>query len=251
MVREKGSFGTYLTVPVRTQIRRSSSLQLPLNANKVENGGLRTCEFNSKDKSSSSLSICASSLSMAMMGHSNSAINLYTLMARYRCCCGMCRLRIASLVVAFICMSISVLVLSAYWNYKETLSAEQRKMLSVPVFIVALYQIIASISLLTGLFTESHWLLIPFHISCVVCMMSAMAIGMILLVSADRKLTQLYPIFAALSMALVAVYLWFLVISCMSFVLLRDKKRLLSCDIDFMGSASTGTLLERVNSSHF
>uniref|UniRef100_A0A0M3HXP2 G_PROTEIN_RECEP_F3_4 domain-containing protein n=1 Tax=Ascaris lumbricoides TaxID=6252 RepID=A0A0M3HXP2_ASCLU len=58
-------------------------------------------------------------------------------------------------------------------------------------------------------------------------MMSAMGIGMILLVSEDGTLAQLYPIFAALSMALVAVYLWFLVISCMSFVLLRDKKRLL------------------------
>lgn len=56
-------------------------------------------------------------------------------------------------------------------------------------------------------------------------MMSAMGIGMILLVSTDRKLTRLYPAFAAASMAIVAIYLWFLIVSCMGFVLYRDKKR--------------------------
>uniref|UniRef100_A0A9J2PEP9 Uncharacterized protein n=1 Tax=Ascaris lumbricoides TaxID=6252 RepID=A0A9J2PEP9_ASCLU len=148
-------------------MRRSSSLQLPLNANRAENSALRSYALSRKGKSSSSLSIFASSLSMVMMGQSDSAVNLYALMARYRCCCGLCRLRIASLVIAFMCISLSILALSVYWSHKEALSGDQQHLLNVPIFIVALYQILASFTLLVGLHFESHWLLIPFHISCV------------------------------------------------------------------------------------
>ncbi|VDK59882.1 unnamed protein product, partial [Gongylonema pulchrum] len=59
----------------------------------------------------------------------------------------------------------------------------------------------------------------------VIGMMSSMGLGMILLVSTDRKLTPIYPLFAVISMAIVANYLYFLVITCMTFVMYRDKKR--------------------------
>ncbi|VDK45272.1 unnamed protein product [Anisakis simplex] len=268
------TFGTYLTVPARSQLRRCSSLQLPLHTNKVAMAAetsydsarlyasyelanaAATMPKDDNNYSSSTLSICASSLSIAVIGHAESAINLYTMMARYRLVLlwyvpfedRIARGRLHVRIAISYCVN---LVLALYWYYKATLSEEQQRLLSVPIIVVALYQVIASASLLTGLLTEWHWLLIPFHISCIVCMMSAMGIGMILLVSADRALTQLYPVFAALSMALVAVYLWFLVISCMSFVLLRDKKRVLTCDLAFVENHANAGTLERVNSSHF
>lgn len=57
-------------------------------------------------------------------------------------------------------------------------------------------------------------------------MMGSMGMGLVLLVTSDKNSTQIYPAFAAASMALVAIFLWFLVIASMTYVMLRDKKRL-------------------------
>jgi hypothetical protein len=54
--------------------------------------------------------------------------------------------------------------------------------------------------------------------------MASMALGLLLLISFDRSHSRLYPLFAVASTALVAVYLWFLVIASMAFVLVRDKR---------------------------
>lgn len=53
-----------------------------------------------------------------------------------------------------------------------------------------------------------------------------MGIGVILLVSIENSHTQLYPLFAILAIGLIAVYLWVLIICTMTYVLIRDKKRL-------------------------
>lgn len=79
--------------------------------------------------------------------------------------------------------------------------------------------------------------------------MGSMGLGMVLMLSSERLETQLFPAFALCSMALVALYLWFLVVVCMTFVLIRDKKAELR---ERRRSANCRThCLERVNSAQF
>lgn len=84
---------------------------------------------------------------------------------------------------------------------------------------------------------------------------------MLLLVSSESGgHTQVYPLLASLSLAFVAVFLWFLVIVTMCFVLFRDKRRI-SHDPVPEDSVSSQRLNEsdpqqklsaqRVNSSYF
>lgn len=56
--------------------------------------------------------------------------------------------------------------------------------------------------------------------------MGAMILGIFLMVTTDKSQTHLFPIFAILSIIIVGIYLWFIIISCLTFVLIRDKSRL-------------------------
>lgn len=56
--------------------------------------------------------------------------------------------------------------------------------------------------------------------------MGTMGLAILLMVSTDKTQTQLFPIFAISSIIIVGIYLWFIIISCLTFVLIRDKSRL-------------------------
>jgi hypothetical protein len=233
----------------RLQIRRSSSLQLPLSKNNSQNPLIQA--FSNLKNSTVSLYSNMSVTGFIGGRGSDSAVNLYTLMAKYRCCCGFCRLRIGSFVISLISLivSISVLIFMAFFN--TYLTDIQREYLTVPTFFLMGLQLTSSILMLVGIFADSHYFLLPFQLSCIFDMMGSMALGLILLISADHGNSQLYPIFAACSMGLVAVYLWFLVICSMTFVMIRDKKRLIEAEIDFFDEQHIEPHLERVNSALF
>uniref|UniRef100_A0A7E4VU44 G_PROTEIN_RECEP_F2_4 domain-containing protein n=1 Tax=Panagrellus redivivus TaxID=6233 RepID=A0A7E4VU44_PANRE len=211
--------------PRANQIRRSSSLQLPLS----KNGQINPLIQAFSNLKNSTVSVYASTMSVTgFFGGrgSDSAVNLYTLMAKYRCCCGLCRLRVGSFAIAVTCIIASAGVITAMAFKGNQLSPAQQEYLTVPTYLLMSIQLLCSVMFLAGIFTDTHWCLLPFQLSCVLHMMGSMGLGLVLLVSADNVNSQIYPLFAACSMGLVAVYLWFLVICSMTFVMIRDKKRL-------------------------
>uniref|UniRef100_A0A915EPQ8 Uncharacterized protein n=1 Tax=Ditylenchus dipsaci TaxID=166011 RepID=A0A915EPQ8_9BILA len=184
-------------------------------------------------------------------------VNLYTLMAKYRCCCGMCRLRVGCFLIAVFSIIYPLLVIAALVVCSPWLTTSQKTFLSIPVIVLMGFQLFASTLMLTGLFINLHYMLLPFQFSCIINMMGSMGLGVIMLVSTERTNTQLYPGFAVFSTGLVGIYLWFLVICSMTFVLIRDKKRMTSSLLDFGNNPFNGdeevvsTHLERVNSAEF
>ena len=112
-------------------------------------------------------------------------------------------------------------------GFNDRLTNTQKEYLTVPTFVLMGIQLVSSILMLIGIFADSHFFLLPYQFSCVLMMMGSMGCGLVLLISADHVNSQLYPVFAACSMGMVAVYLWFLVICSMTFVMIRDKKRLI------------------------
>uniref|UniRef100_A0AC34QGS4 Uncharacterized protein n=1 Tax=Panagrolaimus sp. JU765 TaxID=591449 RepID=A0AC34QGS4_9BILA len=241
----------YLAVadPKRRQLRRSSSLQLPMSKN--NRNPLVQAFSNLKN---STLSVYTSTMShTGLFGgrSSDSAMNLYSLMAKYRCCCGTCRLRIGSFVIAMICLVVSVMLITLMAAFNNRLTDLQREFLTLPTFILMGFQLFASLLMFVGICADSHYLLLPFQFSCVLCMIGSMCCGLILLISGDHANSQLYPVFAACSMALVAIYIWFFIICSMTFVMIRDKKRLAEAELDFFEEASVEPHIERVNSALF
>jgi hypothetical protein len=235
--------------PKGRQIRRSSSLQLPLSKNS-QNPLIQA--FSNLKNSTVSLYSGMSVTGFIGGRGSDSAVNLYTLMAKYRCCCGLCRLRIGSFVISLLSLFVSIFVIIFMAFFNSYLTNIQREYLTVPTFVLMGIQLISSILMLIGIFADSHYFLLPFQLSCIFDMMGAMGLGLILLISADHgKNSQLYPVFAACSMGLVAIYLWFLVICSMTFVMIRDKKRLIEAEIDFYEEPHIEPHLERVNSALF
>ncbi|KAH7709258.1 Protein Y54G2A.16, partial [Aphelenchoides avenae] len=243
----------------RKQLRRTSSLQVPSKRNNQNQSVLFTALSNLKQ---STLSMYASTISAAgFLGggrRSDSAINLYTLMAKYRCCCGFCRLRVGSATIGIWSILYPVAVIASFALFGHFLNPTLHGYIRVPAYAFMAFQILASILLLCGLYLDSHYFMLPFQISCILNMMGSMALGLMLLVSTDRNQTQIYPAFAAVMMGLVAVYLWFLVIISMTFVLIRDKKRLTDSEIDFYNddddraiTPDCPPMLERVNSAQF
>ncbi|KAE9552405.1 hypothetical protein FO519_004386 [Halicephalobus sp. NKZ332] len=182
---------------------------------------------------------------------SDSAMNLYTLMAKYRCCCGLCRLRIGSFVISVLSLTSALFVIALMFGFNDRLTETQREYLTIPAFVLMGIQFVSSLLMLIGIFSDSHYLLLPYQFSCVLMMMGSMGCGLVLLISADNANSQLYPVFAACSMGMVAVYLWFLVICSMTFVMIRDKKRLADAELDFFEEAEVEPHLERVNSALF
>ncbi|KAI1716846.1 hypothetical protein Ddc_10219 [Ditylenchus destructor] len=183
------------------------------------------------------------------------AMNLYTLMAKYRCCCGLCRLRVGSFIIAVFSILYPLAVIVCLAFNGDWLNDTQKKLLLIPIIVLMVVQLSTSTLMVIGLFSDSHYLMLPFQFSCVINMMASMGLGIILLISTDRSNTQFYPAFAVLSTALVAVYLWFLVICSMTFVLIRDKKRLTDSMADEFGAYGDIECptphIERVNSAQF
>lgn len=71
------------------------------------------------------------------------------------------------------------------------------------------------------------------------------------MLSTEKLDTQLFPMFALCALVLVAVFLWFLVIVCMTFVLIRDKKQLTLSQMSLLNGDHHVVHLERVNSAQF
>uniref|UniRef100_A0A914XS95 Uncharacterized protein n=1 Tax=Plectus sambesii TaxID=2011161 RepID=A0A914XS95_9BILA len=212
----KQQFGNQLTVPA-AHVRRSSVGGRPTNV--VWNDRLD----NWKRQFGSSLSVYTSSLSLSYVGQSQGMHNLYSIMSRYSCCCGICNLKGTALAMGAWGTISALIAIGVYSAY----IFNDSQYLKMTVFSVSVFKLLASFSLFIGVYAENHCLLIPFLIDCVVCMIGSIGIAMLLLVSSETgSHTQIFPLLAALSLAFVAVYLWFLVIVSMCFVLFRDKRRI-------------------------
>ena len=146
------------------QIRRSSSLQLPLSKNS-QNPLIQA--FSNLKNSTVSLYSTMSVTGFIGGRGSDSAVNLYTLMAKYRCCCGFCRLRIGSFVISLLSLFVSIMVIIFMAFFNSHLTDIQREYLTVPTFFLMGLQLISSILMLIGIFADSHWFLLPFQLSCV------------------------------------------------------------------------------------
>uniref|UniRef100_A0A914CBV8 Uncharacterized protein n=1 Tax=Acrobeloides nanus TaxID=290746 RepID=A0A914CBV8_9BILA len=183
--------------------------------------------------------------------HEDSAVNLYTLMAKYRCCCGACRLRVGGFIIAIVCLIQAIGVITTLCFASNFFNPKQMEYLMVPAFILMGFELISSFLMLIGILMDHPYLLLPFQFSCILNMMGSMGMGLVLLVTSDKNSTQIYPAFAAASMALVAIFLWFLVIASMTYVMLRDKKRLTASEIDFNEDRYIEPHMERVFSAEF
>ncbi|KAI1709488.1 hypothetical protein DdX_11275 [Ditylenchus destructor] len=225
----------------RKQLRRTSSLQIPLPSH---SSNMFATAFTTLKNSTASMYTSTLSVAGLFSGRRHRSgddddslgMNLYTLMAKYRCCCGLCRLRVGSFIIAVFSILYPLAVITCLVFNADWLNDTQKKLLVIPIIVLMVLQLLTSTLMLIGLFSDSHYFMLPFQFSCVINMMASMGLGIILLISTDRSNTQFYPAFAVLSTALVSVYLWFLVICSMTFVLIRDKKRLTDSMADEFGA---------------
>ncbi|KAI3420953.1 hypothetical protein GPALN_014580 [Globodera pallida] len=281
-------------------LRRSSSLQLPgpSERNVQLHSHQRNLNFNFIHSAictlkSSSASIYASTLSAAgLLGgvglgglrprssiSSTEPVNLYSVMVTYRCCCGMFRLRMASMLVGvLICVSSTLILCSLLLNAPISPTAFfapwQCQIIGRPAILLSFVSLLASLLLLLGLATDIHFLLLPFLLSCIFNMMGSMALGLVLLLNPLAvylpsirhfgSLAELIPAGMALcSSAMVVLHLWFLVLGAFTYVLIRDKRSLFieyfndECMDDEDGliklviRRSSSAPLNRVNSAEF
>ena len=212
----------------RKVLRRTSSLQLPMSKNVTFNGTLATVFTNIK---SSTISLYASTISATGLldtstNRTESPLNMYTSMARYRCCCGMCRLRIGSLLIATFSIVYPIVIIFGLYLYGHLLNPLQQTYIKTPAYVFLGYQLFSSVLMLAGLYIDLHYLLIPFQLSLIFNVAGSMGLAILLMVSTDKTQTQLFPIFAISSIVVVGIYLWFIIISCLTFVLIRDKGRM-------------------------
>lgn len=131
----------------------------------------------------------------------------------------------------------------------------QRTYLIIPGYILLVIQLTSSILMLTGLLADSYVLLIPFQLNTVLNLMATMSIAILLMVTTDKSNSHLFPIYAFASVMCVGVYLWFIIISCLTFVMLRDKYRLTESELNIyrgeMVEKPVENTMERVNSATF
>ncbi|KAI6221266.1 hypothetical protein M3Y95_01022000 [Aphelenchoides besseyi] len=205
----------------RNSLRRTSSLQLPMSKN-VSFGGTLMNAF----KSSTIYTSTMSAAGLLDGVRADSPANLFVSLARYRCCCGFCRLRVGLLAIALFCLTYPPIVFTALYFYGHLFNSTQRSYITWPLYVFLGYQMIAAFLALIGLFMDLYYWLIPLQLSLTLNIVMAIGLGILLMASTDRTNTHLFPAFAITSMILVGLYLWCLVITCMTFVLIRDKGRL-------------------------
>ncbi|KAI6181323.1 hypothetical protein M3Y98_00816900 [Aphelenchoides besseyi] len=235
----------------RNNLRRTSSLQLPMSKN-VSFGGTLMNAF----KSSTIYTSTMSAAGLLDGVRDDSPANLFVSLARYRCCCGFCRLRVGLLAIALFCLTYPPIVFTALYFYGHLLNSIQRSYVTLPLYVFLGYQMVAAFLTLIGLFLDLYYWLIPLQLSLTSNIIMAIGLGILLMASTDRTNTHLFPAFAITSMILVGLYLWCLVITCMTFVLIRDKRRLSDSELDIyrnetMIIATNVPLIERVNSAQF
>ncbi|KAI6176124.1 hypothetical protein M3Y97_00764500 [Aphelenchoides bicaudatus] len=218
----------------RKVLRRTSSLQLPLSKNVTFSGTLTTAFSTIK---ASTISLYESTISAAGLletgtTRTESPLNMYVSMARYRCCFGFCRLRVGSLAIALFSIIYPIFIIVALYIYGDKLTPLQQTYIKAPTYAFLGYQLFSSVLMLTGLFLDLHTLLVPFQLSLVFNVMGTMSLAILLMVSTEKSNTHLFPIFAISSILAVGIYIWFIIISCLTFVLIRDKSRLTDSELD-------------------
>ncbi|KAI6216191.1 hypothetical protein M3Y99_01835600 [Aphelenchoides fujianensis] len=245
----------------RNSLRRTSSLQLPMS----KNVSLRVSgTFMSAMNNFKSSTIFTSTMSAAGLlddiGRSESPVNLFLSLARYRLCCGFCRLRVGALTIAIFSLIYPPILFALLYFHGTFFNPTQRAFIGIPLLIFLVLHMVAALFVLFGLFYDIHYLLVPFQLSLIVNVIASIGLGILLMASTDRTNTHLFPAFAVGSMVLVGVYLWFLVVCSMTFVLIRDKGRLSESELDIYCNelrneqyvlAANVPLIERVNSAQF
>ncbi|CAD5227082.1 unnamed protein product [Bursaphelenchus xylophilus] len=212
-------------------LRRTSSLQLPNEFEKLrlqKPFGVVVSALSSIKNST--ISVYASTLSAVGLLDagipSERPLNLYSTMKKYKCCFGICKLKPASAAIGIFSTLYPVVILLVWCYYERQHQRTASLPISLPALLFIMYKVLSSILLLTGLLWNAHYLLIPFMVNLALNIMGSMGLGIFLMLSNDRLGTQLFPAFAICSVGLIAMYLWFLAIIFMTFVLIRDKKRL-------------------------
>ncbi|CAK5031517.1 unnamed protein product [Meloidogyne enterolobii] len=170
---------TFTTNHYLAPIRRSSSLEFPKT-------NLSFIESALDSLKNSSTSIYASTLSAAgllngigldglrsiTVGSNDSADNLYSLMASYRSCCNLFRLRSVTLIIS-ICVCIvttlilSCLLLEAPFSTKILFSQWQYELIFNPAIWILSFSLLTSLLMNLALITDIHFLILPFIASCV------------------------------------------------------------------------------------
>ncbi|CAD5221812.1 unnamed protein product [Bursaphelenchus okinawaensis] len=238
-------------------LRRTSSLQLPNEVEKLKLQkpfGVVVSAISSIKNST--MSVYASTLSAVGLldagGPPDRPLNLYNTMKRYKCCFGVCKLKTASAVIGMVSALYPVVILFIWCHYERQKHNRMVIPISIPALLFIVYKVLSSLVMLAGIIWNVQYLLIPFMINLVLNIMGAMGLGIFLMLSNDKLGTQLFPAFAVCSVALIAMYLWFLAITFMTFVLIRDKKRLRKGRFTLINQDDRSVhYLERVNSAQF
>ncbi|CAJ0565936.1 unnamed protein product, partial [Mesorhabditis spiculigera] len=243
--------GNLLSLPARDYmaIRRSSSLQFPPdtenNCVKLPNSPTQIDLLNTK-----TATISSSLYTLTQISESASAINLYTIMARYRCCFGFCRLRVGGCVVGGLAIGLSIFTLCVILSLSHQLSKGLQDIFILPIVCTSLYQIASAMSLIVGILIENHLLILPFIANVVIQILLHMALTIIFLISSNHSESIVFPILAFSTIFIVAIYVWFMALTAMTFVLIRDKKRF-KWELDEGLQNVQQRPMDRVSSSYF
>ncbi|PAV89772.1 hypothetical protein WR25_22429 isoform D [Diploscapter pachys] len=107
-----------------------------------------------------------------------------------------------------------------------SLSKEWQDLISLPITCAVLFQSASSMLLIVGVLIDTYSMLIPFILNCIVHIVLCVG-GMCWVVLASSKLpSEAVPLALITCVAVIIIYMWFAVIICMTFILIRDKKRL-------------------------
>ncbi|CAD6190740.1 unnamed protein product [Caenorhabditis auriculariae] len=214
MRKIKSSSGNKLQIP-RIEVRRSSSLQIvhppgpPIDENKL----------------SEVSAISASSSFFSLYSADNSALSFQSAMVRYRCCFGSCRLRVGACAIGVVGMGISILALCTMLSLSAEMSEEMQTQLTAPV-VLALLQFASAMLLIIGVLIGCHFLLAPFILTCGASLFACVLASAWAVVRRHSLPPSVLPMVLLTATGIGLLYLWFLAIITMTFVLIRDRKRM-------------------------
>ncbi|CAJ0936338.1 unnamed protein product, partial [Mesorhabditis belari] len=218
-------FDRWLSLPYNDyiEIRRSSSLQFPMESEHCM--PLPTSHTQIDLLNTKTATISSSMYTLTQISESASAMNLYTIMARYRCCFGFCRLRVGGCVIAAFSICMSVITLCLILSLAHQLTKGFQDIFLLPLVCTSLFQVASAMSLIVGILIENHLLILPFIANIIIQILLHMALTIIFLITSNHSDNIIYPLLAFFSIFIVALYVWFMALTAMTFVLIRDKKR--------------------------
>ncbi|CAJ0926529.1 unnamed protein product, partial [Mesorhabditis belari] len=232
----------------RIEIRRSSSLQFPMESEHCM--PLPTSHTQIDLLNTKTATISSSMYTLTQISESASAMNLYTIMARYRCCFGFCRLRVGGCVIAAFSICMSVITLCLILSLAHQLTKGFQDIFLLPLVCTSLFQVASAMSLIVGILIENHLLILPFIANIIIQILLHMALTIIFLITSNHSDNIIYPLLAFFSIFIVALYVWFMALTAMTFVLIRDKKRF-KWELDENFANAQQKPMDRVSSSYF